>query len=529
MDISILDGEKDLKGLAYTLLKEHKELSSDNSEYQSDIAYYKSELEKNKLIIEKQERRIARYKSRLAKILAARFTKSSEKQKQSIEEPQYFDESTVADSSNTSNTHDEDDETCKKRKRSRSQFIDQFPAQKEEYDIPEANKVCECGANLKLIGTEELNQLEHIPAKFRARKIIKNKYSCPCCKNVVTAKSPPQIIPKSYAAPSLLSSVLVNKYEYHLPYYRQESIYEAIGFDLPRNTMSNWTLKVGIALEPLVNLMKDKLRDSSYVQADETYAQVLNEEGKTAESTSYIWAYKTGEFNKNLVIYDYQPNRKSENPLNFLDGFKGVLQTDGYSGYDKLCKDENITRAGCMAHARRKLYNIAKNNKNSKANRVVDLIGKLYKIEKQIKDLAALEKQTIRQSHAKPIYTKMINFLSEQAPKVPPKSELGSAILYTLKRETELGLYINNGILNIDNNAIENCMRPFALGRKNWLFMGNAKTARAAANIYSIMQSAKMNNLDLHKYLTFIFEKIPIVKTVEDLEKLLPTNVILRE
>ena len=272
-------------------------------------------------------------------------------------------------------------------------------------------------------------------------------------------------------------------------------------------------------------LLKQTLISGNYIQADETTVQVLKEPGKKASSKSYIWLYKTGTDENGIAIYEYQPNRSGSHASRYLENFSGFLQVDGYAGYNNLFKHKDIVLVSCWAHARRYFVDIVKSSKTSKASIAVNLIDKLYKIEKKIKNKSHEHIFSIRQEKSKPIIDRLFIFLKDIYPKCPPKSNLAQAINYSLEREFSLRIYLEHAYLNIDNNLAENKIRPFAIGRKNWLFMGNVDGANASCNIYSLLETAKMNNLKPSEYFRYILEKIPIAEDEDALKKLLPTKL----
>ena len=378
------------------------------------------------------------------------------------------------------------------------------------------------------IGEEISEQLEFTPAVLKVLQHVRPKYACKSCEEgVKIAPVPVVILPKSIATPGLLAHILACKFEDHLPLYRQEQIWQRLGVELPRATLCNWVLKCGELFVPLVELLKEELLERNYVHADETTVQVLKEDGKTATSKSYMWVYLTGGVEKPILIYEYAPGRGAIFPTIFLERFKGYLQTDAYGGYNSLRAREDIKVLGCMAHVRRKFVEIVKrSNKKGKAHIAVTYISKLYAIEKQAREqnLTSEEIFELRQEKSKPILEKFKVFLDELVPRVPPKSAFGLAIAYALNAWIAINIYLEEGRLNIDNNPVENKIRPFALGRRNWLFMGNARGAKAAATIFSLIESAKANGLEAYYYLRHILSKLPSCKTKDDLRALLPHN-----
>ena len=340
---------------------------------------------------------------------------------------------------------------------------------------------------------------------------------------------PAQPIPRSMASPGLLAHITVSKYQDALPLYRQETILRRIGVDIPRATLANWMIKAGDLIQPLINLMHDQLLSHDIIQMDETTVQVLKETGKTAQSRSYLWLQRGGPPKHPVVLYHYDPGRGAGVAKRLLDGFKGYLQTDGYDGYNAAVAVNHLTHVGCMAHARRKFSEAVKaqgrNKKRGKAHRGLTLIGKLYRVEKQARKLTSDKRHAQRQLHARPILDELRSWLDTTLPQVPPTSATGKALNYLHNEWDKLIRYLDDGRLQIDNNAAENAIRPFVLGRKNWLFSDSVKGVNASANLYSLIETAKANGLEPYAYLRYLFTELPKAETVDAIEALLPGNL----
>ena len=394
------------------------------------------------------------------------------------------------------------------------------------HDLPDHHKRCSCGCPLSKIGEDVSEQLDVIPAQIYVKRHRRFKYACKTCQETVKiAPAQRQAIPKTLGAPGLLAHVAVMKFDDHLPLYRQSEIWARLGVELSRATLSSWVLKMGIALEPLVRHLQNHLIQSGYIQADETVCQVLKIPGKSDATQSYMWVYMTGNSPKPAVVYEYQESRKGDFAQAFLCGFQGVLQSDGYSGYTCVKEQTGVTSQGCFAHARRKFQDVWKvAKKEGIASKALDVIGKLYDIESQIKDLTSEEKQHIRDAQAKPILEAFHGWLLETKLNVQAKGLLDKAIQYTLNQWDSLTYYVQNGQVAIDNNAAERQIRPFAIGRKNWLFMGSPDGAKAAAALYSIIETAKLNDVNPEGYLKFLMEHTLDVNDTELLETLMPWN-----
>ncbi|MGB5446158.1 MAG: IS66 family transposase [Psychromonas sp.] len=397
------------------------------------------------------------------------------------------------------------------------------------HDLADDEKVCAYdGHALHKIGEEISEQLEIIPATIRVIKNIRIKYGCRACEQgIKTASMPKQAIPKSNATPGLLAYVAISKYQDALPLYRQENIFKRHGIDIPRATLANWMIKVGTLFIPLVNLMRDYLVSHRLIHYDETRYQVLNEPGKTAQSLSYMWVGVAGAIGQRVILFDYSPSRAGHVPVQLLDGFDGYLVTDDYSGYNAACKKGNITRVGCWAHARRKFDEALKvqKKKSGKAQVAINYIAKLYRIETSINALPAEQKQQARQDKSSPIIEEMQVWLETSLTQVNVTSKLGIALRYLNNNWVRLTRFLEDGIIPLDNNAAENAIRPFVVGRKNWLHSNSVKGANASAAIYSMIETAKANELEPYAYLSYIIKELPLVETIEQFESLLPWNV----
>jgi len=425
-----------------------------------------------------------------------------------------------------------------RKKRGRKPLPDDLPRIEVIHDISAEERICACGCELSRIGEEVSEQLDIIPAKAQVIRNIRPKYACRNCDGieddgptVKIAPVPLQIIPKSIASPGLLAHVLTGKFVDSLPFYRQEKQFTRIGVDLSRSSMSNWAMKAAEACRPLYNLLQDAVLDGIVINADETTVQVLKEPGRSPVSKSYMWIFRRGDPVNPVLIYQYHPTRSGTVAKDFLHGYQGYVQTDGYCGYDFLDIDQNIRHIGCWAHARRKFADMVKaQGKNRKAGSgdvALEYIGKLYRIEKEAKkcELSHEKIFQLRQEKAVPILDEFKTWLSTRSMQTPPKGFLGRAISYTLGQWDRLVGYLEDGRLSPDNNAAENCIRPFVVGRKNWLFSGTPEGAEASSILYSLIETAKVNMLEPYSYLRHIFERLPMANSLEDFDCLLPWNL----
>ena len=417
-----------------------------------------------------------------------------------------------------------------RRKRGRKKLPEALPRIEVIHELAANERICvHDGNSLTEIGEVSSEQLDIIPAKIQVIRHIRKQYACSCGQCIKTAALPPQPIPKSLASPGLLAHITVSKYQDALPLYRQETILKRIGVELPRATLANWMIQAGHLIQPLINLLRDRLLAYDILQMDETPVQVLQEPGKTAQSKSYLWLQRGGPPDQAVVLYDYDPGRGAGVPQRLLEGFTGYLQTDGYAGYNAVVQLNGLTHVGCLAHARRKFSEAVKaqgkKKKRGKAHRGLVLMQKLYRVETQARTLSAPERYVHRQRHARPILDTMRSWLDEALPQVPPMSATGKALNYLHNEWHKLIRYLDDGRLEIDNNGAENAIRPFVLGRKNWLFSNSVKGVNASANLYSLIETAKANGLEPYAYLRHVFTELPKAQTLEAIEALLPGNI----
>jgi len=409
----------------------------------------------------------------------------------------------------------------------------------EIVDILEDEKVCACGEKMTRIGEETSEKLEIIPQSIYVRKTIRPKYACRCCEGtedeeqpaVKIAPVPPCIIPRSIASASLVSYIMIQKYQDHLPFYRQEVQFERIGIQISRQDMSNWQKQVYEILIPLFGLMKKIIKSGPVIRMDETTVQVMGEEGRSDTQKSYMWLARGGPPDKTVVLYEYRPTRAAYNARDFLEGYKGFLQTDGYEAYDVAVSGfPEIKHVGCFAHARRYFFEASKATKKPQsAEEGIKYIRKLYEIENNLreKNLEENDFLTERKKLAEPILSDFRSWLNKRANEMLPSGLLGKAIAYTLNQWDKLVMYLDSPYLTPDNNACENAIRPFVLGRKNWLFNKSPEGAVSSCGIYSLIETAKQNGIEPLMYLRELFEKAPFAVFSEDWEKLLPWNIFL--
>ena len=396
-----------------------------------------------------------------------------------------------------------------------------------EHDLD--NKVCDCGTDKVRIGTKTSEQLDVIPAQVFVIEHQRHSYKCPCCEDAVpeTASMPVQPIPKSMASPGLLAHVAVAKYDDGLPLYRQTKQFDRLGIDLPRQTLASYMVKCGELITPLVARMADHARTYDVMQMDETRVQVLDEQNRRAKSQSWMWVMRGGPPGQPVIQYAYDPSRAGTVAVDLLEDYQGYLQTDGYKGYTKVLSQPEITGLGCWAHARRKFIKAQqaapKGKPSGKTQQILAWIGKLYALEKRLAETDAETRQAQRMSEAKPILDQIEHWMGKQS--VNPQSLLGKAIAYLQSEWPRLVVYLQDGRLNIDNNLVENAIRPFALGRKNWLFSQSVEGANASAAMYSLIETARANGLNTYTYLKHVFTELPgLIEQAASLDELMPWN-----
>lgn len=417
------------------------------------------------------------------------------------------------------------------RKPGRKALPQELPRVEIIHDLPENQRFCSEGHELKEIGTEISEQLDIIPAKVQVLRHIRKKYACPCCQaGVKTAPLPLQPIPKSNVSAGLLAYIITSKFLDALPFYRQSKQFKRIGVDLSRATLSLWAIRCGELIQALCNLMQEQLCQYPVLQMDETTLQVLKEEGKAACTQSYLWVQRGGPPDRPVVMFHYSPTRSQTVADQLLQGFSGTVQTDGYTGYPAVCAKNGLRHAGCWAHARRKFDEALKaqgkgQSKAGKASKALILIQKLYRIESQIKYLSVDEKYRLRQQQAIPILNEMKTWVDTSLTQVPLTSLTGKALGYLANQWSTLTVYCEDGRLDIDNNGVERAIRPFVIGRNNWIFSDTVKGAKASANLYSLIETVKLNGLEPFRYLHHVFKELPNAQTLEDIEQLLPWAV----
>lgn len=493
------------------------------------------------------ENKLLLKEERIAELLRDLWSKTSEKLSSGEKDTQgnLFDEIEVA-----AKTAQEESEpnpipvsghTRKRGKRAR--LPDTLPRIEKIIDIEEAEKVCGCGTQLVKIGEDTSEKLEVIPTRFIVRRTIRPRYACPCCggtenepeKAVIVAPVPPSILPKTNATPSLLATIVTWKFQDALPLHRQERIFTRYGIELGRATMSRWMLEVAGRCTPMIDAIDFHIRSGPLIGMDETTTQVLGENGRPNTSTSYMWVARGGPEGKRAIRFMYRPTRASSVPKEFLSGYKGVLQTDGFEVYATTLRELNtegtckIIHAGCMAHARRMFVKADRSGKvgTGNARKALGYFKKLYAIEREASEahLDDASRLALRKEKAIPTLAEFKQWMDGLVSSVPPESLIGKAIKYTLGQWEKLIRYADYGFVPIDNNLVENAIRPFVIGRKNFLFSGSPNGADASATLYTLIETAKINGHEPYFYLYYTFTHLPYATDAAAISALLPFNV----
>jgi transposase len=484
---------------------------------------------------------ITALQEQVLKLKAMLFGTKTEKSKTSTVNAQQlslFDTTEFLKSSE--NNDEETEKACtvreySRKKSGRKPIPADLPREEILCDIPEEDKVCACGCTLKRIGEETSEKLCIIQPRLFVKRYIRPKYACPACEGtedesptVKISPLPPQIISKGLASPELLAQIMISKFADALPFYRQTDIFKRIGVDLPRATMSGWALRVAAKCMPILRILYDELRTCDYVCMDETPVQVLNEPGRKNTAKSQMWVAGGGLKGRIVKLYHYDTSRGSHVPEKILgDNYQGYLQSDGHISYVSIGNRKGVIHLGCLVHIRRKFVDVVKtgSQKTGTAAMVIDLIRQVYRWEKEVDGKSADVVLAVRRQKIAPILDEIEALLKSRQAKIPPKSLLGKAVNYALGQWPRIKAYLDDARLRPDNNLAENAIRPFVVGRKNWLFSGSPGGARASACLYSLIETAKANGLEPYAYLVKLFTELPYAKNADDLHHLLPFDV----
>src|SRR5215831_8369972 len=500
---------------------------------QNELAAATAELQAAKLAVQLRTLEIEKLKLQIAKLRRMQFGRSSERLARHIEQLELRLEELEAGEAEEISKAAAEDQPLPIREGDRPKrkpLPDHLPREEIAHE-PEHNGACTCpacGGDMARLGEDVTEVLDYIPGQFRVIRHVGPNYACRRCDVITQAPAPAVPTPRGRAAPGMLAHVLVSKYADHLPLYRQSQIYAREGLDLDRSTLADWVGGASELLAPLVASLGRYVLGAKKLHGDDTPVPVLCP-GRGTTKQGRLWTYvrddkPAGSTEPPAVLLRYSPDRKGERPQAHLASFVGVLQADAYAGFDRLY-GERIQQAACWAHVRRKFYEIHVALASPIATEALDRIGRLYGIEAEIRGKPPDERRQIRQARAGPELEALHPWLHATVTTLSRKSELAVAIRYALSRWTALTRYRDDGRLEIDNNAAERALRAVALGRKNWLFAGSDDGGERAATIYSLLGTAKLNNLDPEGYLRYVLERIAD-HPINRIEELLPWNVV---
>jgi len=443
----------------------------------------------------------------------------------------------------------DDEKTSRRtvRKRGRRRLPDYLPRKQIVIDVSDEEKICHCGLHKAQIGEEVMEQLDYQPAVLQVLQFIRPKFACRTCDGTEAPESPvvsiapavAQIIPRSIAGPSLLAHVFTSKFADSLPFYRQEGQLARLGVEIGRSTMCHWAQKATEACKPVLDLLYREVRSGPHIHADETPILVTTAAGKGPNQTSYMWVFLGGQPGKPAVAFIFDPSRGAVVVQDFLDDYQGGVQADAHNAYTYLEKMDGVVLFGCLAHARRKFTDVLKAIKDVRAvdtpgsptktltEDIVERFRAIFAVDAAARErnLSPEETVELRQQKALPRLNDLKVLLDKRVGEVPPKSLLGKAIKYTISEWPRLIRYVDHGYARADNNLAENAIRPFVVGRKNWLFAGTPDGAKATAAMYSLVETAKANDLDPYLYLRYLFERVPLATCENDYRLLLPQYV----
>jgi transposase len=410
-----------------------------------------------------------------------------------------------------------------KRKRGKRQPLPgNLPREIKLVELPEEERFDEDGVPLKAIGVEKSEKLIFEPAKLSVIEYHRVKYGRDVGDYEKTAPPVPSIIPKGIPDESLIGGIVMQKYGYGMPLYRQEELFKTLGVSIPRCTQARWVIDAAGACIPIRNCLEERLLAESYVSCDETHTQVLHEEGRTAEAQSWMWVRCTPAAQEKIVLFDYDPHRSGDVVKRLFLDYKGTLQVDGYGAYNVLEKSGDIDRIGCNMHGRRYFFDASEGAKagQSLATTALAFYKALYKIEEDARPMTPSERYGLRIEKSQPIWDEFKAWADKNENKVPPRSKIGQAFHYFRGEYIYLVGYLKNGLFEMDNGFAERAVRKFAIGRNNWLFADSEEGAEASSLFYSLLVTAKVNGGDTQKKINAVLKQLPYAKTIDDFERL---------
>jgi transposase len=525
---------QDPAALQALVLEQHAALEH----HRAELAQRDAELERRERTLHRRALEIERLREKLNALLASRYGASSEQIPD--EQLRLFNEAEAELGEGADVPEPMLQVPAHQRRRGgRRPLPENLPRIDVVHELDEAERVCpHDGTRLERIGEEITEQLDVVPARIQVLRHIRGKYACPCCRSALKrAPMPAQPIPKSQASPGLLAHVAVSKYLDALPLNRQSAMWQRIGVELERDTLASWMIRCGELVQPLVNLLHEQLLASGVVQCDETTVQVLREPERPATSKSYMWVQLSVQ--PAIVLFHYAPSREGVIPAQLFEGYRGILHTDGYSAYEALGHEvAEIVHAGCWAHARRRFDRVFKaagvNPKRPwpkgqsppaklrQAAKGLGYIRTLFEIERRIRGKPPDERLAVRREESRPVLDKLWAWVEQVHPKLPPTLALGEAVGFVHNQWPKLVQFCEDGRIELSTNWVESAIRPFVIGRKNWMFCDTVAGAKASANLYSLIRTAKLNELNPYLYLKHVFTELPQAQSLEDIEVLLP-------
>jgi transposase len=420
----------------------------------------------------------------------------------------------------------------RRKKRGRKPLDPALPREIVRHELPESERVCaHDGHALVEIGAEISEQIDVIPEQVRVLQHHRIKYACPCCdQSLKLAPAPARIIPRGLLTEAAQAWVITGKYQFGMPLYRTAALLRRFGGDIASNTLAAGVVRIGQAVQPVINLLRDHLMESELIYGDETTVQVLKEPGRKAQTKSYMWAQMNGGTGPPVRLFAYAPGRGAEQAQALYAGIRPgtTLMSDGYEVYNGIAKAGGLTHLGCWVHARRPFIKAeealpkAVRSPDQLATRFVRLIGKLYRAEALAKDWTVARRLRLRQRYSAAVVREIERLLVTHLHTVAPSSLLGEALHYLHGQWPKLVRFLESGAWPLDSNPVENAIRPFVVGRRSWLFADTVGGARASANLYSLIETAKANGVEPYRYLVALFKKLPLAQTADDYEALLP-------
>jgi transposase len=487
------------------------------------------ELAATKECLQSRESEIEHLKLLIAKLQRLQFGRKSEKVERQIEQLELKLEELQANRAE-STPPAAPDTTANKPQRtqpSRRPLPEHLPREIQTH-TPDEHSCPACGGMLKKLGEDVSEILEYVPASFKVIRHVRPKLCCTGCDAIVQAPAPSRPIERGLAGPGLLAHVLTAKYCDHLPLYRQHEMYAREGVDVDDSTLADWVGQSSRLLQPLLEALRRYVLDCGKLHADDTPVPVLAP-GNNKTKTGRLWTYvrddrPAGDTAAAAVWFAYSPDRKGEHPRQHLRDFSGILQADGYAGFNQLYESGRIQEAACWAHVRRKFYDLMEAHHSPIATEAVERIAALYRIEDDVRGRPPDERQQVRNLRSRPLIESMNQWLEDSLAKLSKKSDTSAAIRYAVARWDALVRFIDDGRIEIDNNSAERALRAVAIGRKNYLFAGSDRGGERAATFYSLIGTAKLNGLDPEAYLRDVLTRIAD-HPINRIEALLPWNI----